>query len=154
MKTTNPTYDSIKSAAAGEKLPFETLRLAKAAGCKAFRGSRVHAAELRQFLKEHPELARESSEIAKLRAADLRVRIEQRKFRLAQERGEFTDTRKLVEQVGPMLTSFRDLVYAKLEQEAPVAMAGMGVPEARMIGRRMAGELLTKLQGCFRNLKA
>lgn len=67
--------------------------------------------------------------------------------------GRLADKEKLAEAVGPLLTSFRDLSYQKLENEIPMAMAGMDVPQARIIGRRYADELLRKLQDIFRAWK-
>ena len=51
--------------------------------------------------------------------------------------------------VAAALQSLRDLTYAKLEQEAPMAMATLDVPSARIVGRRMASELLLRWQEIF-----
>jgi len=74
-----------------------------------------------------------------------------RKLRLANEEteGRLTDTEKLSRLIGPILSNFKDLIYQKLGNEIPIAMAGVDVPQARIIGNRYAGELLEKMQRAF-----
>jgi len=67
--------------------------------------------------------------------------------------GRLTDTEKLAGQVAPMLQKFRDFVYTRCEQDIPLAMAGVDVPQGRILGRRYAGELLDTLQAVFRAIK-
>lgn len=76
-----------------------------------------------------------------------------RKLKIANdERAELlVEKEKLARLAAPTLQSFRDLLYQKLQNEAPVAMSGVDVPTARIIGGRMAGELLPKLQQVFKD---
>lgn len=64
--------------------------------------------------------------------------------------GRVTDTEKLAREAGPTLSTFKDLLYHKIGQEMPIACAGVDVPTARLIGNRIAGELLAKMQEAFR----
>ena len=64
--------------------------------------------------------------------------------------GRVTDTEQLAREAGPTLSSFKDLLYQKIGQELPTAMAGVDVPTGRLIGNRVAGELLAKFQEAFR----
>ncbi len=65
--------------------------------------------------------------------------------------GRLTDTEKLAEQVAASLIAFRDLIYAKVESQAPTAMSTLDVPSARIIGRRLADELVLKIQAAFKS---
>jgi hypothetical protein len=67
--------------------------------------------------------------------------------------GRLTDTQVLISQVGPMLASFRNEVYTKIETELPRSLAGVDVPTGRIIARRVAADLLLALQACFRNVE-
>lgn len=67
--------------------------------------------------------------------------------------GRLTDTQILAEQVAPVLLTFRDSVYTAFEVEAPRSMCGIGVPEARIVGRRMGDALLENLQHIFDAVK-
>ena len=64
--------------------------------------------------------------------------------------GRLTDTRKLAEVAGRSLIAIRDLIYQKMEAESPVSMAGLDVASARIIGRRLADELILKIQSVFK----
>lgn len=78
-----------------------------------------------------------------------------RKLKLeADEReGLLTDTQRLADEIAPSLASFRDLVYQRLQNDMPLAMAGMDVPQGRIAGGRHAAELLKELQRVFRKWK-
>jgi hypothetical protein len=54
MKKELPYYDSIKSAAAAMGIPIALLKQAKAAGCPAFRGSRVYRQDWQEWVQENP----------------------------------------------------------------------------------------------------
>ncbi len=89
------------------------------------------------------------------RTRNLKDKLDEEKVREKQLKNDETDKRlvdkeKLASCVATMLTAFRDLVYQKFENEAPTAMSTIDVPSARIIGRRMAGELLDKLQAAFK----
>lgn len=65
--------------------------------------------------------------------------------------GRLTDTRKLAEVAGPSLIAIRDHIYHLLEMRAPVDMSGLDVASARIIGRRLADELILKVQSVFKS---
>ncbi len=50
----------------------------------------------------------------------------------------------LAKLAAPTLESIKELLYQKLENEIPIALAGVDVPQGRIIGRRHADELLLK----------
>lgn len=78
-----------------------------------------------------------------------------RKLKLENDEAEglLANKQELAGEVSASLVSFRDEVYAVLRAEAPTAMAGVGVPEARIVGGRLAEKLLLKLQEIFRKWK-
>lgn len=88
------------------------------------------------------------------RTRNIKDKIDQekeRKLKLENDEteGRLTDTEKLHAMIAPSLSAIREAVYQKLEMEAPTAMATLDVPSARIIGRRMADELLAKWRSVF-----
>lgn len=75
-----------------------------------------------------------------------------RKLKLANDEtaGRLADKETLFSQVAASIPAIRDLAYAKLEHEAPNAMSTLDVPSARIIGRRLASELIQKWQEIFK----
>jgi len=67
-----PVADSMKSAASLYGIPSTTLKSAKAAGCPAFVGSRIHRDPLLAWLKKNPEIAADGA--TKSGEAELKVR--------------------------------------------------------------------------------
>lgn len=96
---------------------------------------------------------RVSPALKQQRIREVQARADLLELRLKRERGELVDLKALADEIGPMLVAFRAMVYQKFEMDAPIAMAGMGVPEARIIGQRMADELLTRLGEIFKKWK-
>lgn len=80
MKKKIQTYDSLKAAAAGLKLPLRVIQHAKNNGCPAFRSNRVYGAELLRWLEKNgtgdtegttdPKTEKLREEIRKLRIAN------------------------------------------------------------------------------------
>ncbi len=67
--------------------------------------------------------------------------------------GLLTDTQKLAESVLPMFAAIKELTYQRLVDEIPIAMAGVDVPQARILGRRYADELILKWKSAVEKLK-
>ena len=67
-----------------------------------------------------------------------------RKLKLANDEteGQVVRIEKLVEQAAPTLQKIKEVTYGKLEGEMPIAVAGMDVPQSRIYGTRLAGELI------------
>ncbi len=78
-----------------------------------------------------------------------------RKLKLANDEkdGLLTDTQKLAESVLPMFAAIKELTYQRLVDEIPIAMAGVDVPQARILGRRYADELILKWKSAVEKLK-
>ena len=66
------------------------------------------------------------------------------------EEGELTETSKLAAAVQGSVTALRDLTYQKLENEMPMAVAGMDVAQSRIYGGRLAAELLERWRDVFK----
>lgn len=85
--------------------------------------------------------AKLNSSLSDLKCEDLRVKIARAQFKLDQERGRFVlladAQRDFSEFWGKFLSSLRQ----KLENEYPQAVAGLGVPEARIYGKRMVDDV-------------
>lgn len=141
-------WDTMKQAEAALGCGMTILKKAKAAGCPAFRGSRVYEAELVPWIEEH------RSEIAEKRSKE-EVQIEKlleevRKIRTVNdERDKILVKRELV------VASFQKLkdrvlafTEAKLEKEYPSVVAGMDVPQARIYGRTVHDQIAAEIQKC------
>lgn len=89
-----------------------------------------------------------------MRARKLEIAEQQaRKLKIANDEraGLLLEKEVLAKLAAPTLRSLTDLTYQKFENEAPVAMSAVDVPTGRIIGRRMAGELLQKYQQVFKD---
>lgn len=78
-------WDSMRSAAAGLNVPMDLLKIAKAMGCDAFRGSRVYGVPFRKWLDDNPDalLGNEGEETETL--ASLKKQLLQQQIRRARE---------------------------------------------------------------------
>lgn len=89
--TAGEYVESMKVAEAQWKIPVHVLRVAKAAGCPAFSGSRIKRAELEQWLAENPEAKAEGDQAAteaQLRRQKLNNEVTLGNLRIARERKE------------------------------------------------------------------
>ena len=90
------------------------------------------------------------------READLKKKIdEQRERKLKLENDEtekqLVRVEKLAEMAGPTLEKFKEVLYQKLQNEMPISVAGMDVPQSRIYGTRLAAEILKPLQTIFKS---
>jgi hypothetical protein len=67
-----------------------------------------------------------------------------RKLKLANDEteGELVRIKNLMDTAAPTLQKIKEVLYGKLEGEMPIAVAGMDVPQSRIYGTRLAGELI------------
>ena len=67
-----------------------------------------------------------------------------RKLKLANDEteGELVRIKTLMDTAAPTLQKIKEVLYGKLEGEMPIAVAGMDVPQSRIYGTRLAGELI------------
>lgn len=105
----------------------EVLQLAKQSkDCKAFRGSRVHEAELLEWISRQPQDLR-----AELSLKDQKLAEEIRKLRIRNDREE--GRLVLASSVAPALRSLaqnqRIALQRILEQDIPEKLAGKTVPQ-------------------------
>jgi hypothetical protein len=141
------SYDTMKQAAAGMGLNLSTLKKAKAAGCSAFRGSRVYRKELEAWLKEHKDeivttASKEDVQIEKLLE-------EVRKLRIANDLKEKELVRRslVIEAHAKMAEQVRKLLEQKLENEYPGLVAGLDVAQARVFGKRLHDQIVSEFKG-------
>jgi len=125
-------FDSMKAAAASLGLNMRVLKRAKASGCQAFRGGRVYADELQQWVRENAELVR----AANSGGGDLKEQKtteEVRKLRLANDlkEGRLIERARVAEMIrraGGELATFR----ARSEAEHPTR-----IPDGDMAAKRV-----------------
>lgn len=139
------TFDSLKAAAAGLRLPLRVLQAAKRAGCTAFRSNRVYASELLAWLEANPA----AIEMAGEDPRDEKIREEIRKLRIANDAKEG----RLVERawVGEKMQRAAgelNTLRAKWEAEMPLKFAEtMGdIPECRTILRGIFDDVFREVQ--------
>lgn len=146
------TFDSLKAAAAGLKLPLRVLQSAKAAGCPAFRSNRVYESELLQWLADHPDA---------VGAADNDPRSEKlqeeiRKLRIANDakEGRLVERAWVAERIQRAAGELNSL-RAKWEAEKPMAFAATNgdVTECRTILRGIMDEIVIGMQGLARHFE-
>ena len=94
-----------------------------------------------------------ASDLRALRAREISLRCDRLKFRLEVDRGEYIRLADIVSEIAPSLSAFKELLYGKLQGEMPTAASGMDIPQSRIYGGRLAGELLEKLQAVFKAWK-
>ena len=92
---------------------------------------------------------RSAPELRKLKVEEMRQRIE--KLRIANETssGRLVDKDALAAVAAPTMAAIKATLYAKLVDELPMAMAGVDVPQGRIIGRRHADEICRMFQRLF-----
>ena len=158
MNTKAKVFDTMKAAAAGLGLNIAVVKRAKAAGCQAFRGSRVYGAELQAFVASHPELmkAQPTGDI-KLQ----KLREEHRKLKLANDvkEGVLVSRAWIAERMRNAAGRYNTF-RARAEAEYPMRFDA--IPKGDLSGQRVVvcemfdevGRLLVSLQDCFSEKKA
>lgn len=146
------TFDSLRSAAAGLKLPLRVLKTAKQAGCSAFRSNRVYEAELLAWIEANPEAINAASDDPR----DEKLREEIRKLRIANDAKEG----RLVERAWAaerMQRAAGDLnnMRAKWEAEEPVKFAATNgdITECRTILRGIMDEIFRGVQSLAKHFE-
>ena len=133
-------WDTMKSAA-GALAPTYTLadlKIAKAAGCSAFKASRVYEAELIPWLKANKAALAATSE--SIEALKLKIASQQeRKLRIANDakEGKLIELEKVKRSHAKLCAAASDLLTQKLENEFPALVAGLDVAAVRVHGKRL-----------------
>lgn len=75
-----------------------------------------------------------------------------RKLKLENDQSEglLTNTARLATELSAALIPIREELRQKLEAECPMAMSGMDVPEARIIGKRLCDDVFEKIGAVFK----
>jgi hypothetical protein len=79
---------------------------------------------------------------------------QERKLKIANDErdGLLVEKEDLARRAAPLLRQMTDLIYQKMGEEGPLAMAGIDVPTGRIVGRRMASEVVEKLNAALKVL--
>jgi len=117
------------------------------------RGKGWSLAAVTAFIGEHADAERTrlkgSDALRRAKLREIELRCKRLAFALECDRKKYVLVEDLAKEIGPTLTAFREGLYNALEMAAPMSMSGMGIAECRILGRRLAGELLLKLQAVF-----
>lgn len=138
-----------------ESLPTARKRINRAAKLPGWPSAKANGEwpveSCRKFIADNTSLLDEDDE--ELATMKLAIATEQaRKLKIANDEAEGLLTRMedLAAAASPALAAIKDALYQKLENEIPIATAGVDVAQARIIGKRVADELLRKWQEVFR----
>jgi hypothetical protein len=146
------TFDSLKAAAAGLKLPLRVLQAAKAAGCPAFRSNRVYEAELLGWLEANPETVGAADNDPKSE----KLHEEIRKLRIANDakEGRLVERAWVAERMQRVAGELNSL-RAKSEAEDPMLFAATNgdVTECRTILRGVWDNIFVGMQGLARHFE-
>ena len=117
------------------------------------RGKGWSLAAVTAFIGEHADAERTrlkgSDALRRAKLREIELRCKRLAFALECDRGKFILVEDLSKVSAPTLSAFRTMVYDVLEVRAPMGMSGLGIAEGRIYGRRLADELLQKLQAVF-----
>ncbi len=105
---------------------------------------------LQGLLKHYREWA-DDQKLVKQKIDEEKLR--EKKLKNDETDGLLTDTAKLAEQVQPVQAEIKKILYAIMGDEAPTAMAGVDVPQARILGRRYADKICLKFKTMFSQWK-
>lgn len=146
------TFDSLRSAANGLKLPLRVLQAAKSAGCQAFRSNRVYEAELLQWLEAHPDIVNGAGDDPR----DEKIREEIRKLRIANDakEGRLIERAWVAERMQRTAGDLNNL-RAKWEAEMPLNFAATNgdITECRTILRGIFDEIFSGVQTLAKNFE-
>jgi hypothetical protein len=99
--------------------------------------------DLEKTVKGFIQYLREQSERDKDKKKEFDVeRVRKLKLANDETEGELVRIDKLMETAAPTIQKIKEVTYGKLEGEMPIAVAGMDVPQSRIYGTRLAGELI------------
>lgn len=138
MKAQN--YDSMKQAAAMEGFPLQWLKKAKNAGCIGFVGSRVQIAPVKKWIEEnHDSLITNDGSMGE------KIKEEQhRKLKIANDRQAklLVQKAKVTQFFHAFSGEFRSALTQLFTKEAPMATAGMDVPQTAVVLERYVDRLI------------
>jgi hypothetical protein len=146
------SFDSIRAASAGLKIPISKLRKIKAAGCPGFRSGRVFPAEIVAWLKSHPAAPaqagppddKETLALRKLgeQIREIQTRRELNEIELAKRRGEFASVSEICRGIENLAARIKSSLQFQLLDRLPAMAAGRSAAEIRVIGEAILREIL------------
>jgi hypothetical protein len=147
--------DSIAEAERITSISRQSLHDWKRQKCPAFKSNgKIELHQLQEWIKSNNKKAvPSSSRIESQRARVLRAQADKYEFENAVRRGEFVKISDLVTEGTATLAQIQELTYQKLQNEMPMAVAGMDIPQSRIYGTRLAGELIKQWSGLFKKWK-
>lgn len=139
------SYDSMAAASAAMGISIEVMKRAKKSGCAAFRGSRVHAAELRQFISQNSEALQAVGDDS---LKDQKTSLEIRKLKRIEDTADRVLVKKteVAAAICRILGQIASISESKLVNEWPSAVAGLDPSQARVYGRRLHDAMMGEYQ--------
>lgn len=140
-------FETMEMAASALGLPYDTLKAAKAAGCPAFRNTRVYEDKLLEWLAKNKEKVKPNRDT--LTAVKMRVAREQeRKLRIANDAKErkLISRDEIVKAFHSAAHSAKSMLRQKLENEYPALIVGQDIASARIYGKRIVDAVCEEMQ--------
>ena len=149
MEVKYRTFPSMNAAAGALGVSQDTLKLAKEAGCAAFRASRVYEKELLDWMSKNP-LPPTNGETQSLR--DQKISEEIRKLLIKHDRdaGKLIAKVEIAAAIRRALGSVSSIIESKIVGEWPSAVAGLDPAQARVYGRRLYDEVMAQCKALER----
>jgi hypothetical protein len=129
-----------------------TLTGWRKADCPAFRSNgRINLHDLKKWIEaEGKKAGPEPEALTELRRQIAAEDLRKKKTFNDEQDGLLVRKEDVTKEAAPTLKTIVAMTYQKLENEAPTSMAGVDVPTGRIIGRRLADELIKFWQELFR----
>jgi hypothetical protein len=132
---------SIQQAASAWGYSIDYLKQCKAAGCPAFRGSRIYFNGLKKWLKINGDKVSENDSKHDLEKKKLALQCRQIEHNIEIQQGKYRPIEEIREVMILVGERLRTLFRQKLEVEYPPLVAGLDVSEVRKKGMQMTDEL-------------
>lgn len=128
---------SLRQAATALNLPWELLRVAKAAGADGIDSAgRVDTDKLRAWIKANPDKLQSAKPAARISEAEARIaeaKAEEVEHRVAVKKRQFVPTQVSAGRIAKLAIDQKTMLRAKLENELPAKLVGKEILEIRKI---------------------
>ena len=129
---------------------MDMLKLAKASGCPGFESSgRVDGAKVAKWIADNADKfdgEKAVDEMSKWKLERTKYDAQRAKLKFLREDGQLISMHDAEAWYEAQGLAFSTKLYEKIEQELPERVYGLSIPEARVICRKLADEVLHELR--------
>jgi hypothetical protein len=143
-------YASMAQCAGSENWSLDMLKMAKASGCPGFDVSgRVDGARVAKWIAANADKFdsdKAMDEMSKWKLERTKYDAQRAKLKFLREDGQLISMEDAEAWYEAQGLAFSTKLYEKLEQELPERLFGLTIPEARVICRKLADDILHELR--------